>query len=187
MELEEIKDVIELCKGRKRIKGSLKEGCILDDKVILWAMNPKGDSELYDEYNMIKELEKYGLPVVNIYDMQSVKVNKRVSVALVEELLTGDLFKPHDKPKKMNDSIKKQIEDIYNILKKNKILIEDLQWIYNKRELKIIDPFKIYLLDDKKKKYTILGAEQDKRPISYNRLEKKFNEQLDNLEVLLSM
>jgi hypothetical protein len=73
----DIEDVIELCNNRRKIKGTIKEGCILDDSVILWSMNAKGDRDLEDEYNMIKELEKYELPVVEIYDKIKVKIKKK--------------------------------------------------------------------------------------------------------------
>ena len=32
---ETIKNVIEICLDRKKIKGTIKEGCIIDDTVIL--------------------------------------------------------------------------------------------------------------------------------------------------------
>ena len=182
----DIEDVIELCNNRRKIKGTIKEGCILDDSVILWSMNAKGDSELEDEYNMIKELEKYELPVVEIYDKIKVKIKKRIGVALIEELLQGKLFKPHNtRPIKLNDKIKEQIQYVYNILNENEILIEDLQWIYNEKELKIIDPYKVYKLNNKTNTYIILGAEQDKRPKSFKKLRNSFEEQLYNLEKLI--
>jgi len=179
---ETIKNVIEICLDRKKIRGTIKEGCILDDTVILWSMNTEGDNEINDEYNMIKELENFSLPVVKIHKVY-VQVKKRMCIALIEEFLKGELYKPHDKHFKMhvNDSLKEQIINIHNILQKNNILIEDLQWIYSETRLTIIDPFKVYKLDDTTKTYVVLGSIQDKRRKSYNRLKANYNLQLNNL------
>jgi hypothetical protein len=182
----ENKNVFDLCKDKKKIEGTIKEGCILDDYVILWSKNKGQDKELYNEYNMIKSLEAIGLPVVDIKGIFPVKIKKRNSVAIIEEILVGELFKPHDKPIEFNSNIKDKIKYIYYILDKNKILIEDLQWIYNDTDLKIIDPYKIYLLNDAFKTYEILGAEQDKRKKPYKKLEASFIEQQQNLYKLFN-
>ena len=181
---ETIKNVIEICLDRKKIKGTIKEGCIIDDTVILWSMNTEGDNEINNEYNMIKELENFGLPVVKIHKIY-VQVKKRMCIALIEEFLKGDLYKPHDKHKMhVKDSLKEQIINIHNILEKNKILIEDLQFIYSETRLTIIDPFKVYKLDDTTKSYVNVGITQDKRRKSYNRLKANFEAQLKDLKNL---
>jgi hypothetical protein len=177
----EVKDIYELCDKKDKIQGSLKEGCILGSYVILWPKKDGGESDLFNEFNMIKEIEKIGLPVVNIKEIIPVKIGKRVSVAIVEELLKGKLFKPHNKFEDFNSDIRDQIKKVHDILKENKILIEDLQWIYNDKELKIIDPFKIYKLDDEKKMYSIIGAEQDKRKQPFRKLQASFNKQINDL------
>jgi hypothetical protein len=179
------KSALEICKGRKEIRGTIKQGCIVDDYVVLWSQNKETEKEILSEYNMIKELEKYGLPVVNLYGIYPINVKGRSTMALVEETLSGNLYKPHDRPIEFTPEVKTQIKSILDVLQVNKILIEDFQWMYTPEGLKIIDPFKIYKLDPVTKSYIILGGEQDKRKQSYRKLEVAFNDQNKNLQNLL--
>ena len=179
------KSYLEICKGRKEIRGTIKQGCIVDDYVVLWSQNKETEKEILAEYNMIKELEKYGLPVVNLYGIYPINVKGRSTMALVEETLSGNLYKPHDKAIEFTPEVKFQIKNIIDILQRNNILIDDFQWMYTPEGLKIIDPFKIYKLDPVTKSYIILGGEQDKRKQPYRKLEAAFNKQNENLKRLL--
>jgi len=131
---------------------------------------------------MIQYLHSFHLPTVENIQIVPVSHNKTgTSFGLLQKYIKkSKLFKLNSSsPIKLSETILPILINTFSILKKHRISIDDLQFIYNDNEIYIIDPSNVYHIDDR----THIGHQKDRN--SHNILLLRYINQMRNLQKLI--
>lgn len=130
-------------------KGSTKVAFDLNNGFIVLCPRVESNMKMIKELEIIQYIADLGLPVIE--NIKVVTISSRFGVHkgfLCRKIPSSLLYKPFGDPLvKLSERNLKVVQSIYNILTSQKILIVDLQLLYNNEELYIIDPSNIYNIE----------------------------------------
>ena len=169
--------------------GSLKK-CFKKDQntVYLIPFHKTGIDDLQKEMTYLHYLKSHKIPVVQVRG----KIEYQGREGIQEQMLIGNtLVKPHlpETILKVRDvpGIRDQIQKIRDLLEENHILVEDLQFMINKKDkLVIMDPLKVIHLNmpstpmEKGEWVDVLDGSKSTRLFSKKRVD--FIQQLEDLQ-----
>ena len=174
-----------LCKSNVIGSGCAKIAYQIDDENVILCSKQhlkSNDSYIQTEFQMIQYLQSFDLPTIKDIEIVTVSHNKTgTSFGLLQKYIKDSfLLKPNSFPNiKLPKHILPILIDTFTILKKHRISIDDLQFIYNDNEMYIIDPANIYNIDDT----THIGHQKYQN--SHNQLHIRYINQMRNLQKLI--
>lgn len=152
-----------------------------DENVILCSKQQKNDN-IETELKMIQYLHSFHLPTVENIQIVPISHNKSgTSFGLLQKYIKDSfLLKPNSFPHiKLPEHILPTLIETFTILQKHRISIDDLQFIYNDKEIYIIDPSSVYNIDD----LTHIGHQKYRN--FHNELHIRYINQMRNLKKLI--
>ena len=133
--------MFNLCKTNVIGSGCAKNAYkINDEQVILCSKQPpqKNDSYIQTEFQMIQYLHSFDLPIIKDIEIVPVCHNySGSSLGLLQKYIKkSKLLKLNSSPPiKLSETILPILINTFSILKKHRICIDDLQFIYNENEM----------------------------------------------------
>lgn len=160
---------------------------ITPDKSMIILWHPESRDFIKDEYDMIEHLRTFGFPMVPVLKFSHIKIQRRqdkycfsLPALYLKYIDNAQLikFSQMNCKFKVSSKVRQKFIDMYIIIKKNNILIEDLQILLTENDFFIIDPLNIYNLKEN-------SSFLSKGRVNEQLVKKMFLQQLQFLEELI--